>query len=86
MEIVYLQQALDDLALWKQSGNKTIQKRISKIIASIETDPFQGIGKPEPLKYNHTGKWSRRINKEHRIIYEVENNKIFIWSLAGHYD
>lgn len=86
MEVIYLQQALTDLRYWKKSGNKLIQKRISQLIENIEKNPFEGIGKPEPLKYHHFGKWSRRINDEHRIIYEVENNRIIIWSLRGHYE
>jgi len=86
MEIVYLRQALDDLKYWKKSGNKIVQKRITQLIDSIEKTPFEGIGKPEGLKYHHFGKWSRRITEEHRIIYEVEDDKIFIWSLRGHYE
>jgi toxin YoeB len=86
MEIIYLQQALNDIKYWKKSGNILIQKRITQLIESIDKNPFEGIGKPERLKYHHLGKWSRRINDEHRIIYEVEDNKIIIWSLRGHYE
>ena len=63
MEIIYLQQALDDLIFWRRSGNKLIQKKISELIKSIEINPFEGIGKPESLKYEHSGKWSIRISK-----------------------
>lgn len=86
MEIIYLQQALDDLSYWKKSGNRTIQNKISKLIKSIEETPYEGLGKPEGLKYHHSGKWSRRITKADRLIYEIENNKAFIYSLKGHYD
>jgi toxin YoeB len=86
VEIVYLRQALADLQYWKKSGNKAVQKKITQLIESIEKTPFKGIGKPEGLKYHHIGKWSRRITDEHRIIYEVENDKIYIWSLRGHYE
>ena len=86
MEVIYLQQALEDLKYWKNSGNKSIQNRISLLLKSIEETPYKGIGKPEGLKYHHSGKWSRRITKADRIIYEIENNKIFVYSLKGHYE
>ena len=90
MEIRYTPDALKDLAFWKKSGNKIIQKRIVFLIEDIIKHPFTGIGKPEPLKYELTGKWSRRINNEHRIIYQiVEENVIEILeivSLKGHYE
>ena len=86
MEIAYLQQALDDLEYWKKSGNKAVQARITKLIESIEQTPFEGIGKPEGLKHNHAGKWSRRITDEHRLIYKVESERVYIYSLKGHYD
>ena len=81
-----MQQALDDLTYWRKSGRKLIQNKISELIKSIEQTPFDGIGKPEGLKHEHAGKWSRRISKADRIIYEVDNNKIFIYSLRGHYE
>lgn len=86
MEVIYLDQAIIDLKYWKKSGNKLVQKRITQLIQNIEKTPFEGIGKPERLKYHHFGKWSRRINDEHRIIYEVEDHRIIIWSLRGHYE
>ena len=86
MEVIYLQEALEDLKYWKKSGNKSIQIKISLLLKSIEETPYEGIGKPEGLKYHHSGKWSRRITKADRIIYEIENNRIFIYSLKGHYE
>ena len=85
MEIIYNQKGLDDLEFWKQSGNTKIQKKISELIQAIELDPFVGIGKPELLKYELIGKWSRRINQEHRIIYKTEENILKIYSLKDHY-
>jgi len=85
MEIAYTQKALIDLELWRKSGNKAIQKKISEILESIQQSPFEGIGKPEALKYELAGKWSRRISSEHRVIYQVQGDKIFILSLYGHY-
>ncbi len=85
MEIIYNQKALDDLLFWKQSGNAKIQKKISELIEAIELNPFKGIGKPEALKFQLAGKWSRRINLEHRIIYKVGDEEIKIYSLKDHY-
>jgi len=85
MEIVYQPKALDDLKYWKKSGQKQIQIRILALIQSIQQTPFEGIGKPEPLKHNFTGMWSRRINNIHRIVYEVKDNAIHVYSLKDHY-
>ncbi|QIY84656.1 Txe/YoeB family addiction module toxin [Chryseobacterium sp. NEB161] len=85
MEIEFTKQAVKDLEFWKKSGNKLIQKKISEILKSIQENPYEGIGKPEALKYSLTGSWSRRINLEHRIVYEVIDDIIFIESLKGHY-
>ena len=85
MEVAYSPKAMYDLKFWRMSGNKNIQKKISDLIESIQADPFKGLGKPEALKYDLAGIWSRRINQEHRLVYEVDNNRIFIYSLRGHY-
>ncbi|MGQ1947254.1 Txe/YoeB family addiction module toxin [Geofilum sp. OHC36d9] len=85
MEIEYTLQAKEDIDYWKKSGNASILKKIRKLIEAITQSPFEGIGKPEALKYNLTGCWSRRINKEHRIVYEVFDDKIIVHSLKGHY-
>ena len=86
MEIVYTDKAIDDIIYWKKKRNDKIQNRISELVDSIEIDPFKGIGKPEPLKYQLSGTWSRRIDKANRIIYEVTEELIIIHSLKGHYD
>ena len=85
MEIVFLPAAKDDLDFWIKAGNKSIIKKITQLIVSIEKRPFEGIGKPEPLKHNLAGTWSRRINSEHRLVYEVIEDKILIHSARGHY-
>lgn len=89
MEIIYSSQAIQDLKFWRKSGNKQIQKKINELIMDIIQHPFEGIGKPEPLKNKLSGKWSRRINSEHRLIYEVLSNGnisiLSILSLRGHY-
>ena len=90
MEIVYSVKAQIDIEFWKKSGNKNVMKKISSLIDDIQLHPFEGIGKPEPLIYQLFGKWSRRINQEHRMIYQItEQNTIEILeilSLKGHYD
>jgi toxin YoeB len=85
MQIDFTENADKDLHLFIKSGNKSILKKIAELIKSIEENPFEGIGKPEALKHEFSGKWSRRINQEHRIIYELQNGKILIHSLKGHY-
>ncbi|MDB5142100.1 MAG: yoeB 2 [Mucilaginibacter sp.] len=85
IKIIYLPRAQADLEYWKKSGNKGIQQRISKLIQSILETPFEGIGKPEALKYDYTGWWSRRINEEHRLVYQMEEGKITIAQMRFHY-
>jgi toxin YoeB len=85
MEIKYLPDAGDDLAYWIKTNNKTIIKKISDIIRDIIKSPYKGLGKPEPLKFQFSGLWSRRITKEHRLIYEISHNTIIIHSMRGHY-
>ena len=87
MEIIYSDQAKADVKFWMKSGNKIIQKRISQLLIAIENDPYQGIGKPEALKYEFSGKWSRRISNEHRLVYQLSENEtvLKIHSLRGHY-
>ena len=90
MEVIYSEKAQKDREFWKKSGNKPIMNKISALIADIQVNPYEGTGKPEPLKYNLSGYWSRRINQEHRIIYQVINNDTIeilnILSLKGHYE
>ncbi|MEB3231954.1 MAG: Txe/YoeB family addiction module toxin [Leptolyngbyaceae bacterium] len=76
---------LDDLAWWIQQDRK-IALRIIKMIQEIEREPFQGTGKPEPLKHDLKGFWSRRITKEHRLVYQVKLDKIRILACRYHYD
>ena len=85
MEIVLAPQAIEDLQFWNKSGKKIIQKRIQALLASIQETPFEGIGKPEALKHNLSGKWSRRITSEHRLLYVVNNNDVTILTLRFHY-
>lgn len=87
MEIKLLEQARVDLEYWKKTGNKAIMNKITALLKDISEHPYTGIGKPEPLKYELAGKWSRRINSEHRIIYSVHENtiKVYVFSMRYHY-
>lgn len=69
----------------ENTNNLKVQQRIKQLLISISETPFSGIGKPEPLKHNMSGFWSRRIDRENRIVYEVKQNAIQIYSLKGHY-
>lgn len=71
---------------FQKSNNDKILKRIRELLESIVDSPYQDIGKPEGLKYKYSGYWSRRINKEHRLIYKIENNSCTVFSLNGHYE
>ncbi len=90
MQIDFSVKAKADLEFWIKSGNKGILNKIYALIKDIQLHPFEGIGKPEPLKYELSGKWSRRINQEHRIIYQLTNENTIeilnILSLKGHYE
>ncbi len=87
MEITYSEQALEDIAYWKKSGNKDLMNKITSLLRDMEEHPFSGIGKPEPLRGNLSGCWSRRINSQHRIIYSVHDDliEIFVLSMRYHY-
>ena len=83
-EIVFSPTALNDLTLFK-TGNQKLVFKILELINDIQNNPFQGLGKPEPLIGNYKGYWSRRINEEHRLIYKVSDDFIEIFSCYGHY-
>ncbi len=87
MEVDYTDNAKTHVSFWKKSGNLSVQKKIQELVLAIQENHYTGIGKPEPLKHHLTGLWSRRINQENRLIYEIdeENNRIVIHSLKGHY-
>ena len=85
MEIEYTVKAQADREFWKNSGQIIIQKKISALIEDIKKTPFTGIGKPEELKHNLSGYWSRRITDKHRLVYKVTEKKIYVASLKDHY-
>lgn len=78
------QAGFDDLAWWIENDQKMAQ-RIVRLIQAVQRDPFVGIGKPEPLKHELAGCWSRRVNDEHRLVYQVLADKIRILACRYHY-
>jgi len=84
MKLVFAEQAWDDYLYW-QKTDKTILKRINTLIKDVTRDPFEGIGKPEPLKHALAGYWSRRINDEHRFVYKIQGDSLLIAQLRYHY-
>ena len=76
--------AWDHLGWWAKNNPRTLLK-IHELISISTRTPFEGLGKPEPLKHHHKGYWSRRINQEHRLVYKVENKRIVVISVKGHY-
>lgn len=82
----FSQSAKDDIKLHKKSGNKAVVNKITLLLEELIQHPFTGTGKPEPLKHALTGIWSRRINREHRLVYEVNDKVIFVLSTKGHYE
>ncbi len=83
--VEYTLKATEDIESFRKSGQPNILRKIRQLIEATLQDPFTGIGKPEPLKYDLSGTWSRRINKEHRLVYEVLDDRIFVLSAKGHY-
>ena len=81
----FTDEAWDDYQYWVETDKKYL-KRINQLIKDIDRNPCEGIGKPEPLKANLHGYWSRRIDKVHRIVYTVENKQIVYISFRFHYD
>lgn len=84
MPIKFSDQAWEDYLYWQANDRVTI-KRINTLLKEIQRSPFEGIGKPEPLKHNLSGFWSRRIDEEHRLVYSVQDDTISIAQCRYHY-
>lgn len=84
MKIIFAEKAWEDYLYWQKTDKKLL-KRTNELIKAIVREPFEGIGKPEPLKHGLTGYWSRRINDEHRIVYKVTDNSLLIAQCRFHY-
>jgi toxin YoeB len=85
MDYVFVNESWEDYLFWQATDKKKI-KRINELLKDISRNPFEGIGKPEPLKHKYSGYWSRRIDAEHRLIYKVVENQIWIAKCRFHYD
>jgi toxin YoeB len=84
VKIVFAEHAWEDYLYWQKTDRKVLS-RINALIREIQRDPFEGIGKPERLQHALSGYWSRRITDEHRIVYRVEGDAIFVAQLRYHY-
>lgn len=86
MEIRYTETALEHRDFWRQSGQKSIMRKISSLLDDIAEHPTTGIGKPEQLKHELSGVWSRHINQGNRIVYEVHSDHVMVLAMKGHYE
>ncbi len=84
MKLIFAEEAWEDYCYW-QKTDKKILKRLNELIKDITRNGYEGIGKPEPLKHNLRGYWSRRITAEHRIVYTVEGDSVLIAQCRCHY-
>ena len=85
MRITFSRNAWEDYVSW-QREDKRILRKINDLIKDIQRTPFGGLGKPEPLKFDLSGYWSRRIDLEHRLVYQYDENEVLIYSCKFHYD
>jgi len=85
VKYIFVDESWDDYLFWQETDKKMLQ-RINDLLKDISRNPFSGIGKPEPLKYKYKGFWSRRINEEHRLIYQFRDGEILIAKCRFHYD
>jgi toxin YoeB len=84
LKLIFSDNAWEDYLYWEKTDKKILQ-RINNLIKEIKRNPFEGIGKPEPLKHALSGYWSRRIDDEHRIVYKASSDSIFLAQLRYHY-
>ena len=84
IDLLFLPEGWEDYLYWQSQDRKTL-RRINALIRDIQRDPFEGIGKPEPLKGNYSGWWSRRIDEVNRIVYKVEPGQIVVAQCRTHY-
>lgn len=84
MNLIFSEQAWEDYLYWQGQDKKTL-KRINDLLKEIQRTPFEGTGKPEPLKHALAGYWSRRINEEHRLVYRLRDDELLIAQVRYHY-
>ena len=85
MRLTFVEDAWDEYLEWQRRDGKSV-KKINDLLENICRHPFQGLGKPEPLKGDKSGKWSRRITGSHRIVYRLEQETVIVFQCKGHYD
>jgi toxin YoeB len=85
MKYIFVDESWEDYLYWQKTNQKYV-KKINELLKDISRQPFSGIGNPEPLKFQYTGYWSRRIDGEHRLIYKVKDDEILIAKCRFHYD
>ena len=85
MRYVFVEESWEDYLYWQKTDKKTL-KKINELLKDIARNPFTGLGKPEPLKYKYQGFWSRRINLEHRLIYQMSEDEILTAKCRFHYE
>jgi len=85
MQIIYTPKAKEQLDFWVKTVNTPVLKKIVQLTRDIMEKPYEGLGKPEPLKHELAGYWSRRITKEHRYVYTIADDTLIVVSLKGHY-
>lgn len=85
MKYIFVDESWEDYQYWLKTDRKILE-RINELIKDISRNPYSGLGKPEPLKYKYKGFWSRRITDEHRLIYQVKDDDLFIVKCRFHYD
>jgi len=83
-DVKWLPKASEDYSEWEKTSARVVA-RIDALVVAIQKDPRKGIGKPEPLKHQWAGYWSRRITKRHRVLYKIEGTIVRIYRCAGHY-
>jgi toxin YoeB len=84
VRLIFAEEAWEDYLFWQKTDPKVV-KRINAVIKDIQRSPFEGIGKPEPLKHGLSGYWSRRITDEHRLIYKVTSDSLLLAQMRYHY-
>jgi toxin YoeB len=85
MVLTFSENAWEDYLYWQKNDKRMVNK-INELIKAIKRTPFEGIGKPEPLKYDLAGFWSRRIDHEHRLVYQIVGDELLVYACRYHYD
>jgi len=85
MNLLFSTNAWEDYLYWQQTDKKVLRK-VNELIKEVSRNPYEGIGKPEPLKHAYAGYWSRRITDEHRLVYKVEGGIVKIAQVRYHYE